>query len=313
MLASDNRFYGTTLLGGTQWVGTVFRIDTDGSNYTVLRNFAWGTDTAQHPYGQLVEGSDGALYGGTMGYGFYSNRSSIFRMNKDGSDYRTLHVFGDVPNDGQIVNAYLTEGRDGFLYGATAIGGLWNRGTVFRLRKSGSDYSILSDDLPGARPVGGVIEGSDGALYGVTSAGPKDDDDDDVGPCIFRLSKSGGPPERLYNISLYAFPSSVENARLHEAGDGSLYGTTGGPGFGTLYRVTVPSLTRVSLAHRGDGEVEVRWRSVLGVTYRVQYKSRVDDALWIDLPGDVIGSGGIEIKPDMPGTGNRFYRLTIEP
>ena len=45
--------------------------------------------------------------------------------------------------DGEIPDAGLTDGRDGFLYGTTLGGGPNGGGVVYRLRPDGSGYQVL--------------------------------------------------------------------------------------------------------------------------------------------------------------------------
>jgi uncharacterized repeat protein (TIGR03803 family) len=71
---SDGNFYGTTLQGGAGGLGTVFKITPSGTE-TVLHAFAGSSDGA-NPSANLVQGSDGTLYGstgagGTKGYGTF--------------------------------------------------------------------------------------------------------------------------------------------------------------------------------------------------------------------------------------------------
>src|SRR5207237_1880680 len=62
---SDGILYGTTQNGGTNGVGTVFRLHTDGSGYAILHAFKPYDDQGRNPHAGLIEGSDGALYGTT--------------------------------------------------------------------------------------------------------------------------------------------------------------------------------------------------------------------------------------------------------
>jgi uncharacterized repeat protein (TIGR03803 family) len=72
---SVNRdFYGTTYQGGMSGLGTVFKITPSGAE-TVLYSFAGSSDRA-NPSANLVQGSDGTLYGstgagGTKGFGTF--------------------------------------------------------------------------------------------------------------------------------------------------------------------------------------------------------------------------------------------------
>jgi uncharacterized repeat protein (TIGR03803 family) len=77
LLASDGNFYGTTQFGGTGHSGIVFKLTPEGVE-TVLYSFTGGSDGAI-PRGDLVQGSDGALYGTTFSGGI-SGRGVVFRL-----------------------------------------------------------------------------------------------------------------------------------------------------------------------------------------------------------------------------------------
>jgi len=70
--ASDGNLYGTTLTGGSEFAGTIYRIAPDGT-YSVFHNFTGDPDghyrNGSAPRGGLVEGPDGNLYGTTSAGG----------------------------------------------------------------------------------------------------------------------------------------------------------------------------------------------------------------------------------------------------
>jgi uncharacterized repeat protein (TIGR03803 family) len=80
----DGALYGTTQYGGitnsvyTNGMGTVFKINTDGSGYTEFYNFS-GEDGRQ-PKSSLLFGSDGTLYG-TTGYGGFFDQGTVFKLS----------------------------------------------------------------------------------------------------------------------------------------------------------------------------------------------------------------------------------------
>ena len=74
----DGDFYGTTYLGGTNNLGTVFRISPAGT-LTTLYQFGGGAD-GNNPNAGLVQGRDGSLYGTTFQGGTY-NVGTVFRMS----------------------------------------------------------------------------------------------------------------------------------------------------------------------------------------------------------------------------------------
>jgi uncharacterized repeat protein (TIGR03803 family) len=179
--ASDGALYGTSLYGGntnqggfmdpTSGVGTIFKLNKDGSGYTVLYSFGASTNDARFPLA-LIEAGDGELYGTASGGGHFTN-GAVFKLNKDGCGYSVLHDFGNG-SDGQYPQGSLMEGIDGALYGLTSAGGTFGDGTAFKLNKDGSGYRQLVSfgDGPqdGVGPVG-LVEGQDGTFYGLTAMG----------------------------------------------------------------------------------------------------------------------------------------------
>src|SRR5580698_3591512 len=65
-LGSDNALYGVTTAGGSTGSGIIFKINQDGSGFSVLHNFLGGLSDGNAPAGALVQGKDGALYGTTI-------------------------------------------------------------------------------------------------------------------------------------------------------------------------------------------------------------------------------------------------------
>jgi uncharacterized repeat protein (TIGR03803 family) len=75
---SDGKFYGTTIRGGTNNGGTVFRISPGGSE-TILYSFVGAPADGGHPEAGLVQGSDGNFYG-TTAYGGANNDGTVFKL-----------------------------------------------------------------------------------------------------------------------------------------------------------------------------------------------------------------------------------------
>src|SRR5688572_13005510 len=75
--------------------------------------------TGIQPLGQLIEASDGDLYGTSQGGGS-NNRGVVLKIKKDGTGYSVVLniVTGAFPLGGVI------EGLDGGLYGTTLSGGV---------------------------------------------------------------------------------------------------------------------------------------------------------------------------------------------
>jgi uncharacterized repeat protein (TIGR03803 family) len=83
--ASDGNFYGTTYVGGMyqEWngfaygYGTVFKMTPSGTLTTLV---SFDSANGAGPIAELIQGSDGNLYGTTAGGGAYGY-GTIFRIN----------------------------------------------------------------------------------------------------------------------------------------------------------------------------------------------------------------------------------------
>lgn len=132
MQASNGILYGTTYNSGSNGFGTVFSLNTDGSGYTVLHEFAGPNGDGAYPQDPLIQGPDGALYGTTYWGGAYQD-GTAFRINPNGTGYLILHDFGSSTADGQNPRGLARDGN-GALYGGTMLGGESGSGTIFALQ-----------------------------------------------------------------------------------------------------------------------------------------------------------------------------------
>lgn len=203
----DGALYGTTSSGGTEYHGIVFKLNKDGTAYAALHRFS--VLEGDGPVAGLLE-DDGMLYGLTRG--------TIFKMKRDGTDFMVLHSFSGA--DGALPLAGLIRGSSGEFFGTTSNGGSKGLGTVFRLTKDGSHtvlHSFTGSPDDGYSPETKLMQGSDGALYGVTKLGG--------GPgTIFKLN----PDSSGYRV-LHQFVragGSLPKSDLLQGNNGTLFGTT---------------------------------------------------------------------------------------
>ncbi|MEI9920774.1 MAG: choice-of-anchor tandem repeat GloVer-containing protein [Bacteroidota bacterium] len=156
LMASDNYLYGATMIGGNNGGGVMYKVKTDGSDFTILRHLAY-PEVIWEMSSSFVEGSDGMLYGVWISKG-------LFRMDKNGGNYQLLHEFTDAEGtqDGGFI---LTPG--GKIYGLTVYGGANQSGTIYSINNDGTGYVKLHDFLY-YTPVTTMALGSDGKLYGLT-------------------------------------------------------------------------------------------------------------------------------------------------
>ncbi len=213
---SDGFLYGTTYGGGSSGLGTIFKIRGDGSDYAVVRSFTATGSDGSNPEAALIESSDGVLYGTTASGGGSGYSGTAFAIDRDGSNYRLLHRFGPGTSlDGLHPAAPFLEASDGVLYGTTVTGGGEAVGSVFKLNKDGSGYRKLHTfgfNTTAVNPRGGLIEGRDGALYGIAFGGHGG---------VFKLNKDGSG----YQV-LRSFGGALPSGALAKGGDDALYGTT---------------------------------------------------------------------------------------
>jgi len=127
----DGNFYGLASQGGTNGLGTVYRITAQGK-LTTLHKFD-GSD-GKSPDGTLVLGADGSFYGTTANGGSGGNCmpgcGTVFRITASGN-LTTLHSFGNG-TEGDTPDAGLVQGTAGTFYGTTRYGGVGS-GSIYRL------------------------------------------------------------------------------------------------------------------------------------------------------------------------------------
>jgi len=176
---AGGNLYGTSL-GGMSGGGVVFKLTpnrgSQGWTITSLHSFSSGNGNAYNPTG-LAFGADGNLYGTASGGRYLYG--AIFKLtpNGDGTwSESTIYDFQGPPGDAGGPLGPVTLDHAGTLYGV-AGGGATNWGTVYDLTPSGGGQwteTILynfSGGLDGANPSSGPLLGSDGNLYGPTTAG----------------------------------------------------------------------------------------------------------------------------------------------
>ena len=155
LVLSGTTLYGTTSTGGSNSSGTVFKINTDGNGYLILKNFSGSPDGAS-PRGRLVLDGN-TLYGGAIWGGSNGCCSGVvYKLNTDGSGYSILKHFGTFDTDGDAPDGGLTLSGD-TLYGTTPGGGSNHVGTVFRIQTDGNGYRACTNDCRDGAVVGKIL------------------------------------------------------------------------------------------------------------------------------------------------------------
>lgn len=246
--APDGNYYGTTARDGANGYGTIFRVSPKGV-YSVVYAFQGGAG-GEGPESGLYLASDGNFYGTSGGgaYGF----GMVYRVSSTGV-FTPLYSFTGG-RDGAAPYSGVIEGSDGNIYGTTASGGAVNAagftgyGTIYKMTPAGvltTIYTFSGGDGDGASPYAGLVEGSDGLLYGTGNNDEVGDTSYEVGN-IFKISKTGD------FTNLYHFEGGNDGGNpdggLVEGPDGSFYGSTHNYGLfadddddtgqGVLYKVS---------------------------------------------------------------------------
>jgi len=164
--AANGVFYGTTPTENNGSNSTVYTVTPSGA-FTTIHTFT-GAD-GQNVTAPLVQGTDGDFYGVTVAGGT-SNLGVIFKMTPSGAVH-VLHNFAGT--DGSAAFYALIQANDGNFYGTTYRGGSIGNGVVFKITPGG-DYSVVHNlnlsNGDGDGPSSGLIQASNGLLYGVTGS-----------------------------------------------------------------------------------------------------------------------------------------------
>ena len=151
----DGNLYGTTNGGGGEscsydyGCGTIFKV-TPGGKLVTLHIFH-GED-GRGPSGNLVQGTDGNLYGSTLGGGRY-DRGTLFEFTPDGK-VTTLHVFDST--DGSDPSP-LYQSTNGIFYGTSLSDGPFGLGTVFSLDMGLGPFVSLPRNSGKVGSTGGIL------------------------------------------------------------------------------------------------------------------------------------------------------------
>jgi uncharacterized repeat protein (TIGR03803 family) len=239
LVLSGNTLYGTTGLGGSNGFGTVFSVNTSGSNFTILHSFTGGFDGSTPDPDLVLVGN--TLYG-TVGRGTnLAGYGSVFSLDTNGSNFSLLYTFTTNTSGalGQPNAGLLFTG--GIFYGVAYQGGVSNAGSIFSLDTNGN-FTLLhlfDSATDGENPFGTLIS-SNGTLYGMCRNGGSNGGSNDIFGSVYSISANGSNFTVLHMFS--GFPSldghNPDGALVLSGG--TLFGTTTGGGTnngGTVFSI----------------------------------------------------------------------------
>jgi uncharacterized repeat protein (TIGR03803 family) len=241
LIAEGNTLYGTTRLSGPSFGGTIYKVNLDGSGYTVLHFF--DITNGGSPEGGLVL-NNGTLYG-TTPYAGTNLNGMIFKIATDGTGFSMLT---NLPNGslGSWPRSSLVYAGEK-LYGCMYSGGGLGWGGLFQLNTDGSGYTLFKtfsfSGSDGNSPIGDLILDGE-TFYGTTSHGGGSGS---IGT-VFKVQRDGTGFSTLFRFSL---GGSIQPLGKLLLSDGWLYGTldTGGGanGAGAVFKMTAGGSNFVAL------------------------------------------------------------------
>lgn len=360
---TDGNFYGMTGSNAevTSVNGNIFKM-TPAGQVTNLYSFT-GSRDGFSPAGQLVLGDDGNFYGVTRFYHvskslFYG---TIFKVTPGGTLTTLYGLNGFVTyTDGAVPDASLLHASDGNFYGVTLQGNyldvngtIYNNsyGTVFRITPSGTLTTLTSfnDSDDGAYPRTALVEGTDGCLYGTTSAGGL------YGyGTLYRISFTSAPQintqpasqtnvlgaSAIFYVTVFGAPQLSYQWQLNGtnlADGGSVSGSAGRvlslnnltPAQAGTYSVIVSNALGTATSSgalltieappvfqsvtTANGMISFTWNATAGQLYQVQSATNLNSG-WTNLGAAIRATNfSLGASDAIGSSGQKFYRIVFTP
>ena len=235
---------------------------TEAANVRILHRFS-GSDGSD-PQTALTLGVDGRFYGTTLVGGQF-DLGTVFAIDANNRNLVTLHSFAS--GEGSEPLGQLVLASDGNFYGTTRAGGddnincVGGCGTIYRISSSGN-YKTLHFMLvqEGSALQGGLIEGTDGLLYGTATVGG-------VPHCgtVYAFSPADSKVKVVHTFNCTT-DGRYPYGRLVQATNGFLYGTTSSGASaeeGTVYRLKLDGSAFQTLAQFGNADAGCQPKSGL--------------------------------------------------
>jgi uncharacterized repeat protein (TIGR03803 family) len=226
--------YGTTSMGGAEDYGEVFRLSHAGSGWilTPLYSFKGYPNDGAEPFGGVIIGPDGSLYGMTPDGGQYGY-GTVYRLRPKPTvctaaicpwEETVLYSFTDGADGWEPGFGNLVFDQAGNLYGTASSGGANGGGVVFKLAPSNGGWtesvlwSFSADE--GSAPESSLIFDTADNLYGTTNYGGTYN-----AGTVFELSPSGSGWTEQTLASIDSAANTCGGVVMD--GQGNLFGASG--------------------------------------------------------------------------------------
>ncbi len=200
----SGKFYGTTSQGGANNYGTIYEINILNDTITILYD---GSTSTGHSARSLTLASNGNLYGLVDYFGPDTSWGAIFEYNFTTETYTNKYHF-QKPSGWKPVS--ITAMSDEYLYGVTQDGGANNGGVIFVYDYTFNAYANIYDfvkNATGYNPRGGLLQSSNGKMYGTTHRGGLFDNG-----VIFEFDRTGNTYTKKIDFdNVTGFPPEGDN------------------------------------------------------------------------------------------------------
>lgn len=224
LLEVNGVFYGVIGYGGENSGGVLFEFNPSNNAYLVKHHFSDSTGT--RPECHLLLGSNGKIYGTTIGGGSY-NRGTLFEYNiLTDSLTRKISFYAEI---GANPNGKIIESTPGIIHGLCRSGGEYNDGVLYEYSMASNTIVVLDDFneiVNGRYPTGGLMKANNGKLYGLCTYGGLNN----YGT-LFEFDFTTDSIKNKYDLNL--IDGRNPNGNFIQAANGKLYATTNSGGSAT--------------------------------------------------------------------------------
>lgn len=172
MQAFNGKLYGMTTYGGDFTKGVLYEYNISARKYTKLIDFD-GVNKGSEPMGELMQASNGKLYGMTS-KGGTNDLGILFEYDINTKKFEKKLDF-DGSNKGSTPEYHLIEPIKGRLFGTILSGGVHDSGVLFEFNYITEKFTKLIDFNADNDAITGhpraIIQASNGKIYGRTTVG----------------------------------------------------------------------------------------------------------------------------------------------
>jgi len=331
LILSGNTLYGTANEGGTKGYGTVFAVNTNGMDFTVLHTFTangangesdFANSDGAYPIAGLIL-SGNTLYG-TTSIGGTNGGGTVFAINTDGTGFTVLYslgmlYYGDQPYGGLVL-------LGNTLYGTTTGGGDGLGGVVFAVNTNGTGYENLyplgNNYNIGNFPQAGLFLSSN-TLYGTTYFGGSSGDG-----TVFAINTNGSD---FMNLHTFTLPKT-NSAGVYTNSDGAnpqaglilsgntLYGTAkfgGSLSSGTVFSINLAlniQTNGLAISQLSGGIAQLTYLGTPGARFALDWAHGLNTPIiWTPLATNTTTPDGYLIFTNTASGSNDFYRIRSVP